>query len=73
MEPDAPVTTTQAIASSRDDRNGKENNIMPSYILRNIDPDLWVDVKARAEKEGHPLRWVILRLLAHYASKGLPK
>lgn len=45
---------------------------MPSYILRDIDPQLWQRVKARAEREGHPLRWVILTLLTKYAdtSKG---
>jgi hypothetical protein len=44
---------------------------MLNYLLRNIDPDLWEKVKARAEKEGHPLRWVILRLLGRYVAKGL--
>lgn len=46
---------------------------MPSYILRNVDPELWTKVKARAEKEGHALRWVILQLLVYYAKHGLPK
>lgn len=46
---------------------------MPSYILRKIDESLWARVKARAEQEGHPLRWVILQLLARYADKGLSK
>lgn len=40
---------------------------MPNYILRNIDPRLWERVKARADAEGHPLRWVLLRLLTKYA------
>jgi len=44
---------------------------MPSYILRNIDPELWDAAKARAEKEGHNLRWVIFQLLARYVEKGL--
>ena len=44
---------------------------MASFILRNIDPDLWVKVKAQAQKEGRPLRWLFLRLLAVYASQGL--
>ena len=44
---------------------------MPSFILRKIDPDLWERVKAQATKEGRPLRWVLLRLLAVYAVKGL--
>ena len=46
---------------------------MPSFILRNIDPELWVGVKAQAAKEGRPLRWLILRLLALYARVGLDK
>jgi hypothetical protein len=45
---------------------------MPSYILRNPDPDIWARFKARAAEEGHPLRWLILRLIAHYVSHGLP-
>lgn len=44
---------------------------MPSYILRNIDPSLWAAFKARAEQEGHPLKWVILQLLARYVKSGL--
>jgi hypothetical protein len=44
---------------------------MPSFILRKIDPGLWERVKAQATKEGRPLRWVLLRLLAVYATRGL--
>ena len=40
---------------------------MPSYILRNIDPDLWARVKARSEQDGIPLRAIILKSLALYA------
>jgi hypothetical protein len=40
---------------------------MPSFILRNIDPDLWLRVKARAESEGRSLRGLILWLLTKYA------
>jgi len=43
---------------------------MPSYIIRNIDPATWEKVKAQAAKEGHPLRWVLLRLIDAYATKG---
>lgn len=46
---------------------------MPTYLLRNIDPELWQAVKARAEQDGHALRWVILRLLQHYAKRGFVK
>lgn len=42
-------------------------SIMPSYILRTIDPELWVRVKARADREGLPLRALILALLRAYA------
>lgn len=42
-----------------------------NYLLRNIDPLLWAKFKARAAKDGHPLRWVILHLIDRYISKGL--
>ena len=45
---------------------------MPSYIIRAIDPRTWELVKARAAKDGHKLRWVILRLIELYAEYGLP-
>jgi hypothetical protein len=41
---------------------------MPSYILRTIDPKLWERVKARASKDGLPLRALILALLRGYAA-----
>jgi len=41
---------------------------MPSYILRNIDDGLWTKVKARASKDGLPLRALILALLRGYAA-----
>jgi plasmid stability protein len=40
---------------------------MPSFILRNIDEDLWNRVKARAKDEGRSLRGLILWLLTKYA------
>ena len=46
---------------------------MAAYILRNLDVELWSTVKARAAKEGHALRWIILKLLDYYAKHGLPK
>jgi hypothetical protein len=46
---------------------------MPAYILRNIDPELWIKVKARAAQEGRGLRWIILTLVEWYAKHGLPK
>lgn len=44
---------------------------MANYILRNADDKLWASVKARAEKEGRPLRFIILTLLAEYVKHGL--
>jgi hypothetical protein len=40
---------------------------MGSYILRDIEPELWARVKERARREGKPVRWVILNLLRQYA------
>lgn len=39
---------------------------MASFILRDIDAALWADVKARADQQGHTLRWVLLALLRSY-------
>lgn len=44
---------------------------MTAYMLRAIDPELWSAVKARAQAEGHPLRWVLLRLLHAYATHAI--
>lgn len=44
---------------------------MPDFLIRNIDPALWAKVKARAIKDGHTLRVVLLRLLASYVKDGL--
>jgi len=41
---------------------------MPQYILRDLPPQLWTTVKQRAERDGWPLRALILRLLEDYAS-----
>jgi len=42
-----------------------------TYLLRNIPDDLWIRVKRRAAREGHPLRFIIIKLLEHYISSGL--
>src|SRR4051812_13889075 len=39
---------------------------MPSFILRNINPELWARVQAKAAAEGVPIKAVILRLLAQW-------
>lgn len=43
------------------------------FLLTNIDPAFWADVKARAAREGHPLRFVLLQLLREYITHGLRK
>lgn len=43
---------------------------MPSFILRNIDPQLWEQFKKRASAEGHPLRWTVLELIRRYILDG---
>jgi hypothetical protein len=42
-----------------------------TYLLRDIEPRLWRDVKTRAEREGHSIRWVLLQLLTRYVHHGL--
>jgi len=42
-----------------------------SFLLRNPDPALWAQFKARAATEGHSLRWVILELIRRYVARGL--
>lgn len=44
---------------------------MASYILRDIDADLWARFKARAAKEGRGLKFVVLRLIELYTKHGL--
>lgn len=44
---------------------------MASFILRKVDDALWAKFKAQAEKEGRPLRWVVLRLITLYIERGL--
>ena len=40
---------------------------MPQYILRDLPEGLWRRVKARAERDGWPLRALILQLLEDFA------
>jgi hypothetical protein len=42
---------------------------MPNYILRDVPPDLWEAVRARAAEDGEPLKAVILRLLQRYVAE----
>ena len=43
-----------------------------AYTLRRIDPELWKKVKARANYEGHTVRYVLVELMKWYVAKGLP-
>ena len=46
---------------------------MSSYIIRDIDPKLWKQVKVKATQNGEPIRTVLLRALYAYATgKGFP-
>lgn len=42
-----------------------------TYLLRNIPDDLWIRVKRRAVREGHPLRFILIKLLERYATHGI--
>ena len=37
-----------------------------SFILRDCDAGLWRRFKAKAGREGHTLRWVLLDLIRRY-------
>ena len=43
---------------------------MPSYILRDVDPQLWQKLKVKAAREGEAIRAVILRLIKEYVRNG---
>lgn len=42
-----------------------------TYLLRNIPDELWIRVKKRAARDGHHLRFVILKLLEQYVLRGI--
>ena len=42
---------------------------MPQYILRDLPPRLWQDVRERAHRDGWPLRALILQLLQDFADE----
>ena len=44
---------------------------MADFIIRNVDEAAWDEVKARADAEGRPLRWVFLRLIDFYRTHGM--
>ena len=37
-----------------------------SFIIRDCDAPLWRRFKAKAKREGHTLRWVVLDLIRRY-------
>ena len=39
---------------------------MPSFILRNLDPEFWAKVRTKADAEGTTVKAVILRLLSRW-------
>lgn len=41
---------------------------MTTYLLRDVDPDLWVRVKVRAAQERRPIRDVLIELLRDYGA-----
>lgn len=43
---------------------------MPNYVLRNIDPELWRQVKTRAASEGRSVRFVLIEFLKAYTRWG---
>lgn len=47
--------------------------MLTTYLLRNVDADMWNEFKDRATTEGHTIRWVLTALIAHYIRHGLPK
>lgn len=48
-----------------------EESGVTDYIVRKVPNGLWAKVKKRAEKDGHSLRWIIIKLLERYAKHGL--
>jgi plasmid stability protein len=46
---------------------------MANFILRKVDDTLWAAFRARAAKEGHPMRWVLMELIKAYIARGLTR
>jgi len=46
---------------------------MASFMLRKVDEELWQQFRERAQKEGHPLRWVLVQLVEQYIKRGLDR
>lgn len=41
---------------------------MPQYILRDLPATIWTAARARADREGWPMRALLLRLLEDYGT-----
>lgn len=41
---------------------------MPQYILRDLPPDIWGPARTRADRDGWPMRALLLRLLEDYGA-----
>ena len=41
---------------------------MADYILRGIPNALWAKAKRQAEKDGHTLKWLLIRWLTDYTA-----
>lgn len=41
---------------------------MPNYMLRNVPAAIWDPARARADRDGWPLKALILRLMEDYAA-----
>lgn len=63
------LTMSAAAAKTKDDT--KRDTV--SYLLRDIDADLWYRVKQRALTERIPMREAIERMLKHAAKHGIPE
>lgn len=40
-----------------------------TYPLKRLPPKLWAQAKQKAAREGHTMRWVLLRLLEAYVAE----
>jgi hypothetical protein len=47
-----------------------KSRVVINYVIRNIDPELWKEVKAQVATEGRSIRFVLLALLKVYAEHG---
>ena len=48
-------------------KSAKPRNRGITYLLERIPSDIWKAARARAAKDGHPMRWILLQLVKDYA------